>query len=49
MNQLGLVKFGEHKEFRGDCNVSDIKGIYLFVSFILGNKTVFCPKIKERS
>lgn len=41
MNQLGFVKFGEHKEFRGDCNVSDIKGIYLFVSFILGNKTVF--------
>ncbi len=27
MNQLGFVKFGEHKEFRGDCNVSDIKGI----------------------
>ena len=43
------ISYCKTGEFYGDCNVSDIKGSYSFISFILGNKTVFCPKIKERS
>lgn len=35
------ISYCKMGEFHGDCNVSDIKGIYLFVSLILGNKTVF--------
>ena len=35
------ISYCKTGEFHGDCNVSDIKGIYLFVSLILGNKTVF--------